>query len=81
VYEILPQFTCNPWQGANRGADEQKASKDFGFARLSYKGAHEYACECNADTRVIIRTQEDGKICYLYNGFVRKFSTYAQKNW
>jgi hypothetical protein len=42
-----------------------KSQQRFWLRRTLFKGARKYACECNADTCVIIRIREDGKTYFI----------------
>jgi hypothetical protein len=50
-----------------------KSQQRLRLRRTLFKGAHKYACECNADTCVIIRTREDGKTFYFITDTFENF--------
>lgn len=50
-----------------------KSQQKLRLRRTLFKGAHKYASECNADTCVIIRTQEDGKTFYFTSDTFENF--------
>lgn len=64
-----------------RQLDSRRAKSQQRLRRRKtlFKGAHKYACECNADTCVIIRTREDGKIFYFITDSFEKFLPMPQE--